>query len=104
MKKMFFIGLCGLCIQFVFVVYFDFIIYDMDVSKDFIFWLLVNDISSNNLYIILVYKIVRLGNGNEWLVFGQDKDLVWLLLQFIVQVNGQEYFKFYYCGSGDDIE
>ncbi|ENK9646791.1 molecular chaperone, partial [Klebsiella pneumoniae] len=52
MKKMLFIGLCGLCIQPASAVYFDSIIYDMDASKDFISRPLVNDTSSNNLYTI----------------------------------------------------
>ncbi len=104
MKKMLFIGLCGLCIQPASAVYFDSIIYDMDASKDFISRPLVNDTSSNNLYTISAYKIARPGNGNERPVPGQDKDLVWSPLQFIVQANGLEYFKLYYRGPGDDIE
>ncbi len=104
MKKMLFIGLCGLCIQPASAVYFDSIIYDMDASKDFISRPLVNDTSSNNLYTISAYKIARPGNGNERPVPGQDKDLVWSPLQFTVQANGQEYFKLYYRGPGDDIE
>ncbi|MGY8002309.1 molecular chaperone [Klebsiella pneumoniae] len=104
MKKMLFIGLYGLCIQPASAVYFDSIIYDMDASKDFISRPLVNDTSSNNLYTISAYKIARPGNGNERPVPGQDKDLVWSPLQFIVQANGLEYFKLYYRGPGDDIE
>lgn len=76
----------------------------MDASKDFISRPLVNDTSSNNLYTISAYKIARPGNGNERPVPGQDKDLVWSPLQFTVQANGQEYFKLYYRGPGDDIE
>lgn len=74
MKKMLFIGLCGLCIQPASAVYFDSIIYDMDASKDFISRPLVNDTSSNNLYTISAYKIAGPGNGNERPVPGQDKD------------------------------
>ncbi len=61
MKKMLFIGLCGLCIQPASAVYFDSIIYDMDASKDFISRPLVNDTSSNNLYTISAYKIAGAG-------------------------------------------
>ena len=103
MKKMLFIGLCGLCIQPASAVYFDSIIYDMDASKDFISRPLVNDTSSNNLYTISAYKIAGPGNGNERPVPGQDKDRSGRRCSSPYRPMA-EYFKLYYRGPGDDIE
>ena len=104
MKKILVIGLCGLWMPPASAVYFDSIIYDMDASKDFISRPIVNDTKNNNLYTISAYKISRPGSGDERPVPGQDKDLVWSPLQFIVQANGQEYFKLYYRGPKDAVE
>ncbi len=104
MKKMLFIGLCGLCIQPASAVYFDSIIYDMDASKDFISRPLVNDTSSNNLYTISAYKIAGPGNGNERPVPGQDKDWSGRRCSSPYRPMAGSILNSITVGLGDDIE
>lgn len=87
-----------------YAIYLDSTIFDMEEHQEFIARTMRNDTGHSNLYTISGWKIAKPGDGNEARVAGGEKELLWSPLRFVMQPDGQEFFKLFYRGPKDSVE